>query len=469
LLNLINNAIKFTSKGNVYLRVRDLTGEGGDTIQRLNQIYFAVQDSGIGISPDSQKKLFMPFAQADSSISRKYGGTGLGLAICKRLIEAMGGAISINSKESEGSTFFFTLSMPTGSEVADPQNPATQDTMETKESHTSFKHSHIQNTNPILVLVVDDNGINQRVASGFIEKLGGQAMTANCGADALDMLARYPFDMILMDLQLPDMSGIEVTEFIRKLSIPGKANVPIVALTGNTDSEDMKACFDAGMNDFAAKPITYEKIAELLTKIQNQTYFNQKTSQILDFDTLDTADDITFVDPIKENSISLSDTDTSFLSDENFDIHEDDDDSFALAVRKFEEQEQSASTSPLPSLQGTFTEVGLDEAILKSLRSGLSVAQIQEILVSFYEKADELIADIGNTYLADDTVNLYARAHELKGMAGNFGFSGLSRMCTTIEKAAKDSALDTVKDTIDHLGESYAVARGRLNEWLNEA
>jgi CheY-like chemotaxis protein/HPt (histidine-containing phosphotransfer) domain-containing protein len=353
--------------------------------------------------------------------------------------------------------------------VADPQNPATQDTMETKESHTSFKHSHIQNTNPILVLVVDDNGINQRVASGFIEKLGGQAMTANCGADALDMLARYPFDMILMDLQLPDMSGIEVTEFIRKLSIPGKANVPIVALTGNTDSEDMKACFDAGMNDFAAKPITYEKIAELLTKIQNQTYFNQKTSQILDFDTLDTADDITFVDPIKENSISLSDTDTSFLSDENFDIHEDDDDSFALAVRKFEEQEQSASTSPLPSLQGTFTEVGLDEAILKSLRSGLSVAQIQEILVSFYEKADELIADIGNTYLADDTVNLYARAHELKGMAGNFGFSGLSRMCTTIEKAAKDSALDTVKDTIDHLGESYAVARGRLNEWLNEA
>jgi HPt (histidine-containing phosphotransfer) domain-containing protein len=102
------------------------------------------------------------------------------------------------------------------------------------------------------------------------------------------------------------------------------------------------------------------------------------------------------------------------------------------------------------------------------LKSGLAIDQIQEILVSFYEKADELIADIGNAYLGGDSINLNARAHELKGMAGNFGFSELSRMCGIIEKAAKDNQLDIAKDPIDHLGENYAIARSHLNKWLNQ-
>ncbi len=456
LLNLINNAIKFTNKGVVSIRVRDLTGESIDGIKTTHQIYFAVQDSGIGISSEGQKKLFMPFAQADSSISRKYGGTGLGLAICKRLIDAMGGAISINSKDGEGSTFFFTLSMPSGSEIQEGQSDYQSNTMPV-----------VKLTTPVNVLIVDDNGINQKVVAGFIDKIGGDSMTANSGADALDMVSRHQFDLILMDLQLPDMNGIEVTKKIRALPIQGKAATPIVALTGNTDGEDRQACFDAGMNDFATKPITLEKVSEILGKISNHAYSHSAQAGQIDFGYIND-NPVNLAEQGADHGVSSMDM--GFLGGEgDLDLDEDEEDSFALAVRKFEEMERSGmaySPSSAPLGEASLSDVGLDEDILKSLRSGLSVEQIQEILVSFYEKADELIADIGKSYLDGDVLSLYARAHELKGMAGNFGFSGLSKMCATIEKASKDKQLDIAKEPIDHLGDSYAVARAVLNKWL---
>ncbi len=463
LLNLINNAIKFTSKGNIYLRVRDLTGDSENKLSRTHQIYFAIQDSGIGISPEGQKKLFMPFAQADSSISRKYGGTGLGLAICKRLIEAMGGAISISSKENEGTTFFFTLSIAAGQENLNGDSQTVTD-YSAPLNATEFK-------SPLNILVVDDNGINLKVVSGFIEKLGASCMTASSGADALETLARYPFDAILMDLQLPDMTGIEVTEHIRKLSVPSKANIPIIALTGNTDDEDKKSCFDAGMNDFATKPITFEKVSELLHKVDDNAYSSTDRAPIIDFVNGNNLSTNQTSYP-KENDF-ISDTDTSFLDRESIGLN-DDEDTFALAVQKFEEMEKSdAMSGPwTPSSQNpvsaSLEDMGLDESLLKSLRNGLSIEQIQEILVSFYEKADELISEIGTTYLSGDTVNLYARAHELKGMAGNFGFSELSKMCAIIEKSAKDGQLQDAKEPIDHLGDHYAVARTALNQWLTQ-
>jgi len=159
-------------------------------------------------------------------------------------------------------------------------------------------------------------------------------------------------------------------------------------------------------------------------------------------------------------------------------LGDDEEDSFALAVRKFEDMEKinegsiyspiAHLTSPQGNEKGTLSDYGLDQAILSSLKSGLSTEQIQEILVGFYEKTDELIADIGNTYLNGDSVGLNARAHELKGMAGNFGFSELSKMCAIIEKSARDNQLDIAKEPIEHLGESYAMARGYLNIWLTE-
>jgi signal transduction histidine kinase/CheY-like chemotaxis protein/HPt (histidine-containing phosphotransfer) domain-containing protein len=469
LLNLINNAIKFTNKGSVYIRVRDLTGEVQEAANKTHQIYFAIQDSGIGISPSSQKNLFMPFAQADTSISRKYGGTGLGLAICKRLIEAMGGAISISSKEGEGSTFFFTISMQEGSEIHDGSNENIYPETLTQQK-TQLKSS-------LSVLVVDDNGINQKVVSGFVEKLGSKSMTAGTGADALELHARYPFDVILLDIELPDMSGIEVTKIIRNLSIPSKSNIPIIAFTGNTQSDDVKQYMKAGMNDFLGKPIAFEQITEVLSKVENSFYSLAKEKNIQvafveneedDVTSAETNQDISepiiTVSPLESYSAQLK---NNFESEEEF-IEED---SFELAVKQFEEMEKAEKYPPLSKAKtyGQLSDSGLDENILNSLKSGLSIEQIQEILISFYEKADELIADIGNAYLEGNAIALNARAHELKGMAGNFGFSELSKMCAVIEKAGKDDNLAVAKDSVDGLGEHYAIARGNLNKWLNQA
>lgn len=473
LLNLINNAIKFTNKGSVYLRVRDLTGEGANLGHKVHQIYFAVQDSGIGIGAANQKKLFMPFAQADTSISRKYGGTGLGLAICKRLIEAMGGAISINSKEGEGSTFFFTISMNEGNEIFDENN-------ESLYPHEATSTQNTKLNNSLSILIVDDNGINQKVVAGFVDKIGGKSMTAGTGADALDLHAKYQFDAILLDIELPDMNGIEVTQIIRALQIPSKSNLPIIALTGNTQDEDVRNYMAAGMTDFAGKPITFEKISEILHKIDKGLYV-KNTSLNIDFSeektvtaptaeieiTANEEENLNEVSPLAAYSsqIGSQSNNTSHLSEE-----EAEEDTFAVAVKKFEdmERENTALLSNKNNPNNNLEQAGLDEAILGSLKTGLSIEQIQEILVSFYEKADELIADIGNAYLGNDAIALNARAHELKGMAGNFGFSELSRMCGIIEKAGKDNQLDIAKDPIDHLGENYAIARTFLNKWLNQ-
>jgi len=446
ILNLINNAIKFTSNGNVYLRVKDIASDtpGHDSFR---QIYFAVQDSGIGISSEAAKKLFMPFAQADNSISRKYGGTGLGLAICKRLINAMGGDISISSKEGDGSTFFFTIGLPLG------ERQAESDFAEAAAPQRSL--ADIRFSRILTVLVVDDNGINQKVIGGFVEKLGCIAEYAGSGRETFEILQKEPIDVVFLDLELPDMNGMEVAEKIRELGVPQKANVPIVAMTGNTGDAYMKACLEAGMNDFAGKPVSFETVAGLLLKADGQSTF-MKTHM-------------------------LSPPPATVASEPSSTVPEDwstgeDEDSFAQALRLYDKVAAASTPSSydtplsdngvLSPSDNNLAEFGLDSEILTSLRSGLSVDQINEILIGFYEKSDELIAEIGRSYLEGNAPSLYARAHELKGMAGNFGFKDLSQLCATIEKAAKSGVLDDAKTATERLGESYSVSRSYLGKWL---
>jgi CheY-like chemotaxis protein len=296
-------------------------------------------------------------------------------------------------------------------------------------------------------------------------------------------MARHSFDLLLLDIELPDMNGLEVTKFIRNLAIPKKANIPIIALTGNTSDDDIKNYLDAGMNDFAAKPVTYEKIVEILNKVSQGSIAQQSISTppiIVDFSDQDDESGYTpkqaEISPLSAYSASVqTNTEGSHSSsyiDGMSDIDLDDDDSFANAVRQFEELEKNSSITPPEQIDTKvdiledLDSVGLDESILGSLKTGLSPSQFQEILVSYYEKVDELIVEIGKAYLEPNPIALYARAHELKGMAGNFGFAELSRMCAVIEKAAKDNQLEIAKNEVDRLGDHYAVARNFLNKWL---
>ncbi|HYD18876.1 MAG TPA: ATP-binding protein, partial [Patescibacteria group bacterium] len=253
MLNLISNAIKFTDKGGVTLIIK-----AHDKTAKKPRIYFGVKDTGIGITEDVQKKLFQPYQQADATTARKFGGTGLGLSICKRLVEAMGSSIQIASKMGEGTVFYFILSMEYG--VGEAQLAA---------------EAAAQGVIPLKLLVVDDNIINQRVVAGLLEKDGHKIVTVGGAEAAMTELKNIAFDVILMDMEMPQIDGVMATQMIRRLPDPVKAKTTIVAMTGNVGREDIQRCRDAGMDDYISKPVNPEVLRKLLITIAKRKYPNQ--------------------------------------------------------------------------------------------------------------------------------------------------------------------------------------------------
>lgn len=243
-LNLIGNAIKFTDAGFVTVTVRPYDKEAARP-----RLYFAVTDTGIGISEEAQKKLFTPYTQADESVARNFGGTGLGLAICKRLVEAMGGMIQIHSAPGRGTTFYFILSLDHGIGEA-------QAAEEAKPEVT-----------PLSILVVDDNIINQRVVAGLLEKDGHRMVTVGSADEAISCLRKDHFDVVLMDMEMPNTDGVAATKLIRALPDAEKAQVTIIAMTANTRQEDVQRCFEAGMNDFLSKPVNPDDLRHKLAAL----------------------------------------------------------------------------------------------------------------------------------------------------------------------------------------------------------
>lgn len=270
LLNLVNNAIKFTSKGGVKVNVflaKDAE-ENGTQPQGSVLIGVRVTDSGIGLSAAHQQRLFQPFSQADSSVTRKYGGTGLGLAICKELVEIMGGTIGVESTLGQGSSFFFTLRLEESLETEDAdelENIALK-----KNAHETAAILALQPHQGAHILLVEDNIINQEIASLVLESYGMVVDVAENGRVAMDMVQHQPYDLIFMDMQMPVMGGEEATRRLREMSnLPEfhwLSRVPIIAITANVMTEDRKRCMEAGMNDHLAKPFEPTAIRDVLLR-----------------------------------------------------------------------------------------------------------------------------------------------------------------------------------------------------------
>jgi PAS domain S-box-containing protein len=251
LLNYANNAIKFTRTGSITLRAGVVEEDGESVLVR-----FEVEDTGIGIAPDVQARLFSAFEQADSSTTREYGGTGLGLAITKRLSDLMGGEVGVISTPSVGSTFWFTarLGISRESSAQQLQNIG----IDQAESTLREKYSGRR------ILLVEDEPINQMVAEELLSSTGLVVDTAENGFAAIQKVQANTYDLILMDMQMPQMDGLEATRRIRKL--PGLQTVPILAMTANAFSEDRANCLEAGMNDFLSKPVVPERFYETLIR-----------------------------------------------------------------------------------------------------------------------------------------------------------------------------------------------------------
>ena len=250
LINLLGNAVKFTSSGSVTLRVSTAKDDGGQFLD------FAVEDTGIGMTPETMELLFHPFTQAEMKMNRMFGGTGLGLAISKRLAETMGGKLTVTSAPGKGSTFTFRLPLAVSADamagaplpdVPKPLAPA-----------------------GALVLVVDDDNASAVVAVKMLQNLGYRAEFVTNGAEAVEAFAPGRYSAILMDIAMPVMDGIVATKKIRKIEAATGFHVPIIAFTANVMPGDRERCLAAGMEDFLAKPFKKSELAAMLAQFDRR-------------------------------------------------------------------------------------------------------------------------------------------------------------------------------------------------------
>ncbi|CAN5784756.1 hypothetical protein BH11PSE8_BH11PSE8_33160 [soil metagenome] len=252
---LLDNAVKFTEHGRIVLRAGLLGRDGRELMVR-----FTVNDTGIGVPPGKLGHLFSSFTQGDASSTRRFGGTGLGLIIIKRLAEMMGGEVGVQSRAGQGSEFWFSARLREGAANGEPTAAGALDPPPQRPT-AAAAHSHAdvrRRCAGARVLVVDDNPVNQRVIIDVLAEVGVQPEVANNGAEAVEKVRATVYDLVLMDIQMPVMDGLEATRRIRAL--PGRETTPVVAMTANAYPEDRAEYQRSGMNDFVAKPIRLEAL-----------------------------------------------------------------------------------------------------------------------------------------------------------------------------------------------------------------
>ena len=379
LLNLLSNAAKFTTRGTVTLRLREFYRHGKLMLR------FEVEDTGIGIDEAGLAKLFKPFSQVDASISRKYGGTGLGLTICKQIVEKLGGELGMSSTVGVGSIFWFELAV-----VAVGKDEVR------RQAGASDKAPLPR----LRILLVEDNRVNQLVATRFLARLGQEVVVARDGAEAVSIAREQPFDTILMDMQMPVMDGIEAT---RRIIAEGGvcSATPIIAMTANASDDDRRRCIEAGMAGFESKPITMERLRNVILSIAQVPATGRDD---------DEPEDIGLPEPIIIDDVDLP----------------------ALSIE------------------------GLDEARHSELVDALGEDVFRELVESFFDDAVFLIRDLHVALANHDPEEIDRVLHTIKGAAVNVGLN---------EIADKAHALRRVRPSpadVDRLGGEIETLKFKL-------
>jgi signal transduction histidine kinase/ActR/RegA family two-component response regulator len=257
LVNLVGNAVKFTDKGDVFVGVTEETRDGDHIV-----LHFSVSDTGIGIPKDKQGQVFDAFFQVDGSMTRKHGGTGLGLAISSQLVCMMGGQLWVESEPGRGSVFHFTINFKAASDSEKPDTPSEEITHLTKRSVTRLEKID----RPLHVLLAEDNEVNQLLAVEFLQMRGHRVRWARNGHEVLAALREDDFDVILMDVQMPEMDGFQATAAIRSNERGTGTHIPIIAITGHAMKGDRQRCLDAGMDSYLSKPIRSQELFEAIER-----------------------------------------------------------------------------------------------------------------------------------------------------------------------------------------------------------
>jgi len=380
LVNLVNNAIKFTEKGHVYINV--------SLEDRNNQPYirFDVEDTGIGIPEDKQKVIFESFTQVDADKTRKYGGTGLGLTVTRQLSELLGGELTVTSKVGKGSIFSYVI--PAGLDV-------------TKESPLNIHSSHIDPVKKKTgqpefsghILVAEDAGANQVLIESLLKRVGLQVTIAEDGNQALQEALSKQFDLIFMDIEMPNMSGYEATKAIRKKGL----KTPIIALTAYAMKGDDEKCFAAGCNDYVSKPIVREKLLQILGKYLSAE--NGDMSQRIDSVRSD----------VEQLNQLCSETATSGIT----------------------------PTEPEDEQYGEFP---VDFAIIKKIYDDEDV--LEETVIIFLEDAPQIIELLAKAIAVRDSTDVKKYAHKLRGLARHVAARKLSDMLYDLETKGRKEELE---------------------------
>jgi len=272
LMNLLNNAIKFTVEGRIELCVHAVNKSEGSPVAEAEApaasfiiLHFSVSDTGIGIARENLQKIFSPFTQADASTTRQFGGTGLGLAISRRLVEFMGGRLHIESEAGKGSTFSFEIPLHLDLSESDPAQVTAKSQVARGGLHSKDDRSSADANAPprkLRVLLAEDTRANQKLVMHLLGKRGHVVELAENGRQALQLLSAADYDVVLMDVQMPELDGFQATAEIRQMSDRNKACVPIIALTAYAMKGDREQCLAAGMDGYLTKPISRQALLE---------------------------------------------------------------------------------------------------------------------------------------------------------------------------------------------------------------
>ncbi|MEO5327762.1 MAG: PAS domain S-box protein [Magnetococcus sp. THC-1_WYH] len=390
MINLAGNAVKFTHNGGVSLHIMCLSESPAGNLFR-----FEVVDTGIGIDGEAQKRLFQPFVQADSTTTRRYGGSGLGLSIVRKLVELMGGRVGLESVPGQGSTFWFEVTLEL--DQTELAGAARKDQGKREISKTHFQN---HNFSGLRILVAEDFEVNRDVIMGMLGRLGCHAHWAEHGRKAVEMAAAFPYDLILMDMHMPEMDGFTATAHIRQQEglEPDHPHIPIIAITADAMSGDREKCLAAGLDDYIAKPFRSRDLIRILnlwgTKVSQAR--SQQSPPVV----------------IPEGSSQP----------------------VAVALEK------DAALLPI-----------VDPEELSRLQSEVG-DEIGLIIKTFLHVLPERIRDILAS--SEDPVTLANNAHRLKGGARTLGALRLADLCQRLEKMAKTGNIDAVAPLMDELRES---------------
>ncbi|MCC6627349.1 MAG: response regulator, partial [Chloroflexi bacterium] len=430
LVNLVANGLKFTQAGSVTIQAEIVENRGASIVAA-----FRVTDTGIGVSKELQSSLFDPFTQADSSTTRRYGGTGLGLAICRRLVEAMGGEIGVESVVGVGSTFWFTVNLEV---AAEPERTApgwprrlAGGGVATTPAPWPINGSGAIRATPALdqiavsdepvahLLLVEDHPINQRVTSRMLERLGYTADIACNGIQAVEAVQRRSYAAILMDCQMPEMDGYAATRQIRRMEHERIINtprhhVPIIAMTASAMAGDRERCLEAGMDDYLTKPAS---AAALRSVLRQWTEASAMAGH----------NDAREATPMSPNLNNLARLDSLNIID--------------------------------------------DEAIaaLRDPDFGGDAAFLAEVVEAFTLDTPPRITTIHTSLAGRDAEALARAAHSLKGSSGNFGATRMQTLCADIEQYARTGQLDHLQPLVERLETEYTLLSSRLAQLVADA